>query len=242
MNTTIENKPSKQGLTFGHVLWMFLGAIGGIGAAYYLLPIWQPGISASIIGTDVKMFWFLSRASAIIAYIFLWLSMMMGLMFTTRMGKLWPGLAITSEMHKFVSLLGIGFAVFHGLILMGDSYLQPTLGQVLLPFNNFPYRPEMVIWGQFALIFWAILIGSFYIRKLIGRKTWRVLHFTSFLMFLFAMIHGIGSGTDTGTTAMQAVYWTSAGSVLFMILYRIFTALLGDDPIVSSGKDVISEK
>ena len=221
MNQEVDN--SKDIL--GQVIWLFLGVIGGIGAAYYLLPLMLPGITVSLSGVDEKVYWYLSRASAIIAYILLWLSMVLGLLLSTRMSKTWPGPAKAMEIHQFISLLGLFFVGFHALILLGDAYLAPTLWQLFIPFAGFTYQPQWVIWGQFGLYLWILLVLSFYVRKIIGRKTWRVLHFGSFLMFLFAMIHGIGSGTDTTEPAMQFVYWTSAGSMVFLILFRIIAAI-----------------
>ena len=221
MNQELE---TKNGI-FGQIVWLFLGVIGGIGAAYYLIPVLLPGVTASLSGMDEKVYWYLSRASAIIAYILLWLSMVLGLLLSTKMSKTWPSPAKATEIHQFISLLGLFFVGFHALILIGDVYLAPTLWQLLIPFGGFTYQPQWVIWGQFGLYLWILLVLSFYVRKIIGRKTWRALHFASFLLFLFAMIHGIGSGTDTAEPIIQFIYWASAGSMIFLVLFRTIAAI-----------------
>lgn len=224
MNQEMENNKE----ILGQVIWLFLGVIGGIGAAYYLLPLISPGISVSLSGVDEKVYWYLSRASAIIAYILLWFSMVLGLLLSTRLSKTWPGPAKAMDIHQFISLLGLFFVVFHALILMGDAYLAPTLWQLLVPFGGFSYQPQWVVWGQFGFYLWIMLVLSFYARKIIGKKTWRVLHFSSFLMFLMALIHGIGSGTDSAEPVMQLLYWVSGGSTVFLVLFRIIAALFPD--------------
>ena len=85
--------------------------------------------------------------------------------------------------------------------------------------NN--YRPLEVGLGQIGFYLWLILVGTFYIRKQIGTKAWRAIHFASFLMFLFAMVHGITSGTDTSAGWMQMIYWVSGASLVFLTIYRI---------------------
>ncbi|MBI9050918.1 MAG: ferric reductase-like transmembrane domain-containing protein [Anaerolineaceae bacterium] len=222
----------------GQVIWLFLGVLGGIGAAYYFLPQVMPSISASLSGVDVKAYWYLSRGSAIIAYVLLWLSMLMGLLLSSKLSKTWPGTAKANDIHKFISLLGLFFVIFHALILMGDVYLAANFWQLFIPLSGFPYRPEWVLWGQVGLFLWIGLILSSYARKRIGRKAWRVLHFGSFLMFIFALIHGIGSGTDTALPAMQILYWISAGSIVFLILFRIITAIL-PEPAANSTQQKI---
>ena len=222
MNQEMENNKND---ILGQVLWLFLGVIGGIGAAYYLIPLMLPGITVSLSGVDEKVYWYLSRASAIIAYILLWISMVLGLLLSTRLSKAWPGPAKAMEIHQFISLLGLFFVGFHTLILMGDVYLAPTLWQLLVPFGGFAYQPQWIIWGQFGFYLWILLVLSFYMRKIIGKKTWRMLHFSSFLLFLVALIHGIGSGTDTSSAVMQLVYWASAGSMIFLALFRIIATI-----------------
>jgi predicted ferric reductase len=221
MNQELDNNRN----VFGQVIWLILGVIGGIGAAYYILPVLLPGISDSLFTVDAKAYWFISRGSAIVAYILLWLSMIMGLLLSTRLSKTWPGPAKAMEIHQFISLLGLFFVGLHALILMGDEYLAPSLWQVLIPFAGFAYKPGWVVLGQFGLYLWIMVVLSFYVRKIIGKKTWRALHFATFLMFLFAMIHGIGAGSDTSAPAMQALYWASAGSMIFLILFRIIAVV-----------------
>jgi sulfoxide reductase heme-binding subunit YedZ len=229
MNTTDSSNELSNGLSLSQVLWMFLAALGGIGAAYYILPLLLPSLSASVAGADVKVFWYLSRGTAIVAFIFLWLSMLLGLLLTTKFGKSWPGLAVSNDFHQFVSLFGLFFVLLHILLLLGDAYMNTNLWQLFIPFGGISYRPLEVALGQIGFYGWIALVGSFYVRKLIGKGAWRAVHFSSFVMFIAALIHGVTSGTDTNTVLMQVLYWMSAGSVIFLVLIRVMTAILPED-------------
>ena len=57
----------------------------------FALPYLRPNLAAVIIRADSSLFWYLARGSAIIGFILLWLSTIMGLMITTKVGKSWPG-------------------------------------------------------------------------------------------------------------------------------------------------------
>ena len=92
----------------------------------------------------------MSRGSAIAAHWLLWLSVGLGVSMTNKLAEVWPGIASTFEIHQFTSLLGLGFALFHGLILMGDHYMNFSLLQVLVPFSPQSYRPGWVGIGQAA--------------------------------------------------------------------------------------------
>jgi methionine sulfoxide reductase heme-binding subunit len=113
------------------------------------------------------------------------------------------------------------FISFHGILLLGDAYLKPTLSQLLTPFALLNYRPVGVGFGQLVFYMWVILVLSFYLKKIIGRRVWRGLHYIGFAVFFTAMVHGITSGSDSAQVWMQVIYWFSAASVLFLSAFRI---------------------
>ena len=203
-------------------LWVILTAIvGGLIVSLIVLPAWLPGMVSSMTSSDLRVFWYLSRATAIMAYLFLWLSMTWGLLMTTRLIKNWPGFPSSNNLHKFFSLFGLSLGFLHGLLLLGDRFMNFTLIQVFLPFANTSYRPTWVGFGQVCFYLWGIIILSFYLRKKIGQKTWRALHVLTFVTFTGVLIHGITSGTDSGTPLMKVIYWGSGALIAFLLSYRL---------------------
>jgi predicted ferric reductase len=203
------------------VLICMLAIIAGTLLAAQILPAWLPQLSTSLLGAEPKAYWFMSRGSAIVGFILLWMSMALGLVITNKIARVWPGGPTAFELHEYVSLLGMGFVLFHGLILMGDHYINYNLAQVLLPFASQNYRPFWVGLGQLGLYTWVVVNGSFYIRRKIGTRTWRLIHFVSFATFAMAMVHGLASGSDSNTVWGMTMYWITGGSLLFLIMYRI---------------------
>ena len=214
-----ENSEPAIGLST--LIFVTLALVAGAFAAAKLLPAWLPNLADSLLGTEAKAYWYLSRGSALVAYFLVWLSMALGLVITNRMARIWPGGPTAFEIHEYTSIIGLVFGLFHGLILMGDRYINYTLAQILVPFASQNYRPVWVGLGQIAFYVWVILVGSFYVKKKIGTKTWRLLHFASFLTFLLVCVHGVLSGTDTETIWAQSFYWVTAGSLFFLLVYRI---------------------
>ncbi len=204
-------------------------ALGTLGA-FVLLPGWGANLANSIIGTNPKGYWYLSRASAFVALGLLWISMMLGLLITDKMARSWPGAPVAFAVHEFVSLLGLAFAMFHALILLGDHYINYKLAQILMPFGSVNYHPIWVGVGQIGFYVWAIISATFYIRHLIGSKAWKYIHYASFFNFIIAVLHGIASGTDTSVSWAQGFYWTLAGSVLFLIAMRVVAGLVQPKP------------
>lgn len=200
---------------------LLLATFGGAAAAILVLPGWIPGMSASISGEQPKVFWYLSRASAIIAYFLLWASMVLGVGITNKAAAIWPGLPSAIELHQFFTILGMIFALFHGLILAGDAYLKPTLGQIFTPFSMSQYRPISVGIGQIAFYLWIVITISFYARRIITKKGWRILHYFSYLTYIIALMHGLSAGTDTGLNWTRMIYGSTFIILLAMTVYRI---------------------
>jgi predicted ferric reductase len=215
----LDNLPPAMPL---HTLIIMLLAVAlGALAAAIVLPNWLPGLSQSLLGDEPKAYWYLSRASATVAYGLLWLSMASGLIITNKLARLWPGGPIAFDLHQFASLMGLAFALFHALILMGDKYINYNLAQVLVPFNSTGYKPVWVGLGQIGFYLLALVGLSFYVRKRLGNRTWRLIHYLSFLMFALALLHGIFAGTDTTVLAIRAFYWVTGVSLLFLFVYRV---------------------
>jgi predicted ferric reductase len=152
--------------------------------------------------------------------------MALGLGITNKMARLWPGAPAAFALHEYVSLLGLAFALFHALVILGDHYINFTLLQLLIPFTTIDYRPLWIGVGQIGFYIWIIVSFSFYVRARIGQKTWRVLHYASFLMYMLGLLHGLFSGTDTSAVWAQRYYWFSGGSLLFLFIYRVLAGIV----------------
>jgi predicted ferric reductase len=220
---TIDSIP--QAARGQDVLIILLVIFAAVFFVINLLPQWLPALTSSATGSAPKVYWFLSRGSAIAAYWLLWLSVAMGIGITNKMARVWPGMLPAGEIHQFTSLLGLAFALFHGLILTGDAYINISIVQVLIPFAAQSYRPTWVGIGQVVFYVWALIVLSFYVRKRIGKKAWRIFHYSGYLCFLGVMVHSIFSGTDTVTIWSQYIYWFSGASLLLLTVYRVLISL-----------------
>jgi len=224
-NSPVQND-SESSVNIQTFLLFLLAMLLGLLVAVLLLPIWMPNMALSLSGDAPKAYWYLSRATAFVSLSLLWLSMALGLGITNKMARLWPGAPATFAIHEYVSLLGLAIAVFHALVLLGDHYINFTLLQLLVPFSTADYRPFWVGVGQIGIYVWGIVVLSFYIRSAIGQKTWRMLHYASFVLYLMGIIHGLFSGTDSGTDWAQKYYWISGGSLLFLFFIRFLGTMI----------------
>jgi predicted ferric reductase len=224
MSTQIIQKdggPPESSSQAGVVPALLLIAGASAVLALVVLPIWVPVLSSSLNEATPRGYWYLSRASALVAYGMLWMSMVLGLLMTNKLARVWPGGPTAFDLHEHTSLLGLGFALFHVLVLLGDHYINYAAGELLVPFASANYRPFWVGLGQIGIYLLAVLIVSFPLRRRLGTRTWRAIHFISFAVFALALGHGVFSGTDSLDWWARGMYLFTGGSVLFLTIYRM---------------------
>ena len=62
---------------------------------------------------------------------------------------------------------------------------------------------------------------SFSLRKLTGYRAWRIVHWLTFLLYLTALAHGLGGGTDAMFRPVFIMYLGTAGLLAAVVLIRI---------------------
>ena len=148
-------------------------------------------------GAGTHLFWITSRAAGVSALVLASVSVTAGLAIGARGGPLRGRSAQLRTMHEALSLATLAALSLHGLALLGDGWLHPSLGDVAIPFVS-DYRPFWTgvgIIGGYGL---AALSLSYYARARIGVARWRVLHRFIAAFWLLGVVHTLGAGTDAG--------------------------------------------
>ncbi len=199
-----------------------------VGAIFALTPTGQTAGKwiTWFFGLDsVQLWWYVTRASGLVAYLLLWFSMVLGLAVTSKYLDRMLDRVFTYDFHQFISLLSIAFVALHILVLMFDRYLPYSLWQILIPFIS-PYRPFWVGVGVIGFYLIILVTVTFYSRNRIGGKAFRLIHILSLVGYLGATLHGIYSGTDTSLPMMQLLYKGTGLVVLFLTIFWLVLASL----------------
>jgi methionine sulfoxide reductase heme-binding subunit len=123
--------------------------------------------------------------------------------------------------HEALSLATLAALLVHGLTLLGDGYLHPSLGDIAIPFLS-GYR---TLWTSMGIVaFWALLaLGlSYYARNRIGVQRWRRLHRFAALAWMLGLAHSLGEGTDAGQAWFLAMIALVAVPALGLLLARVW--------------------
>src|SRR5439155_7548209 len=82
----------------GFRFWMLLPLAGVVAVGLAAMPALLPGLAGSLSGTAPQAYWYISRASAFVAFGLLWLSMLAGLGITSKLSRVWPGMPGSLEL------------------------------------------------------------------------------------------------------------------------------------------------
>jgi DMSO/TMAO reductase YedYZ heme-binding membrane subunit len=167
-------------------------------------------------------FWILARASGLTAYVLLTVSMLAGLVVKSRPLGTRVRAGAATDTHRFLTLLALGAIAVHGIALTLDSTVRITLPALLVPGLS-PYRPVAIALGVLAAELAVVLVVSFPLRKRIGPRVWRRLHWVAYGVFVAATVHGLAAGTDTPRPWVFELYAASVAAVVFATAWRALT-------------------
>jgi methionine sulfoxide reductase heme-binding subunit len=172
------------------------------------------------------LFWIASRALGVVALILVSVSVGLGLVIATRSAK-GPGvLARVKQLHEATALVALLAIAGHGLALLGDSYLRPGLSGIAIPFVM-AHRPAWTGLGIIAGWLAAILGLTFYVRRWIGPRLWRQLHRWTLGVYVLAVVHTLGAGTDASSFWLLVLVIATVAPVAVLAAVRLLPT---DDP------------
>jgi predicted ferric reductase len=156
--------------------------------------------------------WYFARASGFVSLILLTATVAVGLALAMRWRSVrWP-LFISDGLHRYLGTVLFFFLAVHVLTLWLDPFAKFSLADVLVPFRS-GYRTLWMGLGICAAELGLALAVSVHLRRWIGYRAWRALHYLTYATFPLAVAHGLGSGSDTRTWWGLAIY-VSCGFVV----------------------------
>jgi DMSO/TMAO reductase YedYZ heme-binding membrane subunit len=164
-------------------------------------------------------FWLLARAGGLTAYVMLTLSVLAGLVIKSRPFRALKPAAVT-DLHRILALLGLGALAGHAVALVLDTTVKVSIAGLFIP-GLVSYRPVWTSFGILAAEMMLLVYASFSLRKRIGTRNWRRLHWATYGIFAAATVHGIAAGTDTTRPWTFSLYLGAVGAVAAATAWRV---------------------
>ena len=179
----------------------------------------------SAVLTQAPVAWYVVRAAGLVAFGALTLSVWLGLAMSTRLlgpRRMKPLLG----WHRTIAWTGISMLGLHAGALLFDPTLHYGIPALLVPFAA-PWRPVAVAAGVVTGWLMLAIASSFRLRKWIGQKGWRRLHYATFAAFVLALGHALAAGTDLRGIGGPILVAVAGGPVLWLGLARILMPRTG---------------
>ena len=148
------------------------------------------------------------------------IGMALGLLVTVRFeGRQWPRY-ITIGLHRNMSLLALAFTAVHVLTTITDNFVPIDLQDAFVPFIS-PYRPLWLGLGAVAFDLLIALTVTSLLRARLGYRPWRLVHWTAYLCWPVAVLHGLGTGSDTRTRWVLVVTLLCVAAIACLTGWRL---------------------
>lgn len=166
--------------------------------------------------------WALGRVSGIVALILFTGTVVLGIL--TRSGR--PLLSIPryslTLIHRNFALLATIFLALHVGTLVLDSFAKLTLADVVVPFLG-SYRPFWQGLGTVAFDLVVAVVGTSLLRRRVGVRAFRAVHWFTYAMWPIALAHALGNGTDGTSKFFLLLAICSLISVGAALVWRFST-------------------
>ncbi len=173
-------------------------------------------------------FWYVTRGSGVVALLLLTASVLVGILSALRVrNDRWPRFAVAG-VHRNLTLLSIAFVALHVLTTILDGYAPIGLKDAVLPFVS-SYRPLWLGFGAVAFDLLLALVITSLLRRRIGPRVWRLVHWLAYASWPVALVHAFGTGSDARTGWLSLLGFATLLAVVVAALARV--ALGGGNPL-----------
>lgn len=167
-----------------------------------------------------QIWWYLTRASGIVAWLMLTASVIWGIVLATKAFPEHRRPAWLLDLHRWLGGLAVSFTAIHLVALVADNYVHFGAADLLIPFAS-SWRTGAVALGVIAMWLLVAVEATSLAMKRIPRRYWRWIHMSSYAVFLLASLHAAFAGTDRTHWLYQSTAVATIVAVVFATIYRL---------------------
>jgi len=179
-------------------------------------------------------FWYTTRATGFVALILFTLVVALGTFVANRIGGTYVGRFELNELHRSLTMVAIVFLMVHILTTLLDSYVPTGWISPFIPLTS-KYEPVHVALGAVAFDLILALWVSSLLKARIANRSWRFIHWFSWLALASAITHSFLTGTDSRSSWGLALGVVCGAVALASALWRYFAR-----PSRAAGRTALS--
>ncbi len=170
------------------------------------------------------VWWYVARASGLLAWVLLSVSVVGGLLSATQLARgrtnSWTW---TRGLHKFVGALAVVFTAIHLASVLAADQLRIGLQELLVPFVR-PDAPVAQGCGVLAFYLLVAIALTSWLQALLSWRWWRGVHLLAFPLWSLASVHMVLAGSDITNPILDWAPSAVAVVIVFLAVLRLLTA------------------
>ena len=170
-----------------------------------------------------QVWWWLARATGIVAWCMLTASIVWGLTLSSKLVRRRRVPAWLLDLHRYLGTLTLVFVGVHLGALAADDYVHFGMRDLFVPMAS-TWRPGAVAWGIVALYMLLLVQVTSWCMNRIPRRLWHRIHLTSFAVFVAGTVHGALAGADRSELLVQFGAVAGTTIVTFLVFLRVLNA------------------
>ena len=164
--------------------------------------------------------WYATRGAGAVTLILLTAVVCLGVLSTLRVqSESWPRF-MTTGLHRNLALMTMVFLALHIVTAVVDPFTNLGWASAFIPFSSY-YRTFWLGLGAIAFELLLAIVVTSLVRGALGHGAWRAIHWLTYAAWPVAVLHGIGTGTDTWSAWMLAITATYVAAVGVAIVLRL---------------------
>jgi sulfoxide reductase heme-binding subunit YedZ len=177
------------------------------------------------LGASSRALWYLTRGSGVVSLLLLTAVVVLGVLGAVRWRSVRLPRFVVQGLHRNLTLLSVAFVAVHVVTTVADGFAPIAWTDAVVPFAS-PYRPVWLGLGTVAFDLVLALTVTSLLRARIGARAWRLVHWLAYGAWPVALIHSLGTGSDSRVGWMEVLAASCTGAVVAAALWR---ALSGDE-------------
>jgi sulfoxide reductase heme-binding subunit YedZ len=170
-----------------------------------------------------QLLWYTTRGAGVVSLVLLSVVVVLGLLARVRFEtRGWPRF-LSAAVHRDLALMTLVFLLLHIVTAVVDPFTHLGLVAALVPFGSY-YRTFWLGLGTIAFELLIAIVATSLLRKHIGARVWRAIHWLAYLSWPVAVVHGIGTGTDGTARWMLTIDAVCVAAVGAALMWRLVAA------------------
>jgi DMSO/TMAO reductase YedYZ heme-binding membrane subunit len=131
----------------------------------------------------------------------------------------WPRF-FSQTLHRDLSLFCLVLIVVHVATTVVDGFAPIGFLDAVIPLRS-PYRPLWLGLGALAFDLFLVLGVTSALRRRVGYRSWKAVHWLAYLCWPVAVLHGLGTGTDARLAPTLVIDVVCVAAVVVALGYRL---------------------